>query len=94
MAIASILSEEDVIKVHSSRSSADFGRIEFLEIVHVEDPKILYKSAGKHFFFVAGLAVGTSECKDSDFGSGRVLLPWIAQQSLGQQSAELLGFVS
>ena len=46
-----------------------FGRIEFLEIVHVERPKIIYRSEEKHFFFLAGLAVRTSECSDSDFES-------------------------
>jgi hypothetical protein len=79
MAIASTLNEEEIGHVHHDRSSVEFGRIEFLEIVHVENPKILYKSPGRHFFFLAGLAVCTSECGDDDFGSGRVLLPWLSQ---------------
>jgi hypothetical protein len=79
MAIASMVNEEEISRVHHNRSSVDFGRAEFLEIVHVENPRILYKSLGRHFFFLAGLAVCTSECSDEDFGSGRVLLPWISQ---------------
>jgi len=79
LAIASTVNEEEIDQVHRNRSSVEFGKAEFLEIVHVEDPKILYKSLGLHFFFVAGLAVCTSECRDDDFGSGRVLLPWISQ---------------
>jgi len=79
MAIASMVNEEEIGKVHHNRSSVEFGRVEFLEIVHVENPRILYKSLGRHFFFLAGLAVCTSECADDDFGSGRVLLPWMAQ---------------
>ena len=79
MAIASTVSEEEIGHVHHNRSSVEFGRTEFLEIVHVENPRVLYKSVGLHFFFLAGLAVCSSECRDDDFDSGRVLLPWISQ---------------
>jgi hypothetical protein len=79
MAIVSTLNEEEIGLVHRNQSSVEFGRVEFLEIVHVENPRILYKSLGRHFFFLAGLAVCTSECRDDDFGSGRVLLPWMSQ---------------
>ena len=77
--MASILGEEDVGRLHHHRGEVEFGRVEFLEIVHVENPRILYKSSGRHFFFVAGLAVCTSECRDDDFGASRVLLPWITR---------------
>ena len=76
--MASMMTEEDVGRVHGSRSSVDFGRVEFLEIIHVERPRIIYKSQTKHFFFLAGLAVCTSECTDSDFSAGQVLLPWFS----------------
>jgi hypothetical protein len=79
MAIAPMLNEEEVGLVRDNRNSVEFGRAEFLEIVHVEDPRILYKGLGTHFFFLAGLAVCTSECMDDDFGKGRVLLPWVTQ---------------
>jgi hypothetical protein len=58
-------------------SEAGFGKIEFLEIIHVEKPRIIYKSGTKHFFFLAGLAVSTEECSDSDFGQGHLVLPWL-----------------
>ena len=74
-----IVTEEEIGHIHHNRSSVEFGRAEFLEIVHVENPKIVYKSVGLHFFFIAGLAVCTSECVDEDFGSRRVVLPWISQ---------------
>ena len=80
MEIACRMDEEDMGQaIHDPRSSVEFGRVEFLEIVHVENPRILYKSLGRHFFFLAGLAVSTSECRDEDFGSSRVVLPWISQ---------------
>ena len=80
MEIASMMDEgETGQNIHDPRSTVEFGRVEFLEIVHVENPRILYKSLGRHFFFLAGLAVSTSECRDEDFGSCRVVLPWISQ---------------
>lgn len=81
MAMASALTEEEVGRVHGSRSTVDFGRVEFLEIVHVERPRIIYRGASKHFFFLAGLAVCTSECSDSDFASGHVVLPWLTESA-------------
>lgn len=77
MAMASIIGEEEIGKVQGHRSEADFGRVEFLEIVHVEKPKIIYTGSGKHFFFLAGLAVSTTQCSDSDFGPDHLLLPWL-----------------
>ena len=78
MAIASTIGEEEISRLHDWNSSVEFGRTEFLEIVHIENPQILYKSLGRHFFFLAGLAVCTSECRDDDFGQNRVLLPWLS----------------
>lgn len=80
MAMASIIGEEEIGLVQGHRSEADFGRVEFLEIVHVEKPKIIYKSSTKHFFFLAGLAVSTSRCTDTDFGPEHVVLPWLSVQ--------------
>lgn len=79
MSTQTTVGEEEIGHLHRTGSTVEFGRTEFLEIVHVENPKILYKSSGRHFFFLAGLAVSTSECSDEDFGSGRVVLPWISQ---------------
>jgi hypothetical protein len=77
MAMASILTDEEIGRMQGNISEADFGRIEFLEIIHVEKPRIIYKSGAKHFFFLAGLAVSTKECSDSDFGSDHLMLPWL-----------------
>ena len=81
MAMASALTEEEVGRVHGSKSAVDFGRIEFLEIIHVERPRIIYRSEEKHFFFLAGLAVCTSECVDADFETGHIVLPWLTQRA-------------
>jgi hypothetical protein len=80
MTMASTLTEEEVGRVHGGRSAVDFGKVEFLEIVHVEQPRIIYRSQDKHFFFLAGLAVRTSECTDVDFESGHILLPWLSER--------------
>lgn len=76
--MASVIPNEDIGHAYGDRSSVDFGRMEFLEIVHVESPRIIYRKGQKHFFFLAGLAVCTSECSDSDFTSDEILLPWIS----------------
>ncbi|GEM_PF-3374457 len=81
MAMESAMTEEEVGRVHGSSGAVDFGRIEFLEIINVEKPRIIYRSQGKHFFFLAGLAVRTSECTDSDFESSHVLLPWLSESA-------------
>ena len=78
MAMASTMTDEDVGVAQGNISEAGFGRVEFLEIVHVERPKIIYSTGDKHFFFLAGLAVSTRECIDSDFGSEHLLLPWLS----------------
>jgi hypothetical protein len=80
MTMASTLTEEEVGRVHGGRSAVDFGKVEFLEIVHVEQPRIIYRSQDKHFFFLAGLAVRTSECADVDFESRHILLPWLSER--------------
>jgi len=79
--MASALTDEEIGRIHEGRSAVDFGRIEFLEIVHVEKPKIIYRGERKHFFFLAGLAVCTSECSDSDFERSHVILPWLSERA-------------
>lgn len=78
MVMASTMTEEEVGQAQGNISEAGFRRIEFLEIVHVERPKIIYASGAKHFFFLAGLAVSTKECTDSDFGPEHLVLPWLS----------------
>lgn len=77
MAITSVVSEDEIHHLHNNKGVVEFGRIEFLEIVQAENPRIIYKKDGTHFFFVAGLSVSTTGCSDGDFGAGRLLLPWM-----------------
>lgn len=78
MALASTITEEEIGRLQGHISEADFGRIEFLEIVHVEKPRIIYTDGTKHFFFLAGLSVSSKGCSDSDFGSDHLVLPWLS----------------
>jgi hypothetical protein len=78
MAMATTITEEEIGRLQGNISEAEFGRVEFLEIVQVEKPRIIYTSGTKHFFFLAGLAVSTQECHHSDFGSEHILLPWLS----------------
>jgi hypothetical protein len=78
MAMATTITEEEIGRLQGNISEAEFGRVEFLEIVQVEKPRIIYTSGTKHFFFLAGLAVSTQECDHSDFGSEHILLPWLS----------------
>jgi len=71
------ITEEEIGQLQHNLTEADFGRTEFLEIVHVERPNIIYRCGRKHFFFLACLAVTTRECSDSDFANGHLLLPWL-----------------
>lgn len=74
--MTSAITEEEIGRLQHHMTEADFGRVEFLEIVHVERPGIIYASEGKHFFFLAGLAVSSRDCSDSDF-EGQLVLPWL-----------------
>jgi len=78
MAMASVVDEEQMAAVQEHWSEADFGKVEFMEIINVEKPKIIYKSPTKHFFFLAGLAVSSGQCSDSDFGPEHLILPWLS----------------
>lgn len=80
MALVPTITEEEIGRLQGHISEADFGRIEFLEIVHIEKPRIIYTDGTKHFFFLAGLSVSTKGCSDSDFGSEHLLLPWLSNQ--------------
>ena len=77
MAMTTTMTDEEIGRLQHNITEADFGKVEFLEIVHVERPRIIYTNGKKHFFFLAGLAVTTGECSDSDFEKEHLLLPWL-----------------
>jgi hypothetical protein len=44
-----------------------FERQEFLELVDVAQPKIIYKRGNMHFFAFDGFVMYTMQCQDRDF---------------------------
>ena len=52
---------------HTSSYRVKFKRKEFLELVEIAKPEILYQKGRMHFFAFDGFAMYTFECKDSDF---------------------------
>ena len=52
---------------HTSSYRVKFRRKEFLELVEIAKPKIIYQTGRMHFFAFDGFTMYTFECKDSDF---------------------------
>jgi len=58
---------------HTSSYRVKFKRKEFLELVGIAKPKIIYHRKRMHFFAFDGFVMYTFECKDSDFPEQKVL---------------------
>ena len=56
-----------VASQHSSSYRVKFQRREFLELVEIAQPKIIYHRKRMHFFAYDGFVMYTFECDDSDF---------------------------
>jgi hypothetical protein len=52
---------------HSSSYRVKFKRKEFLELINIANPQIIYHRGRMHFFAYDGFVMYTFECKDSDF---------------------------
>lgn len=52
---------------HSSSYRVKFRRKEFLELVRIAKPRIIYHRKRMHFFAFDGFVMYTFECEDSDF---------------------------
>jgi len=52
---------------HTSSYRVKFKRKEFLELVEIAKPKIIYQTGRMHFFSFDGFAMYTFECENSDF---------------------------
>jgi len=52
---------------HTSSYRVKFGRREFLELVEIAKPKIIYRTKRIHFFAYDGFVMYTFDCEDSDF---------------------------
>jgi hypothetical protein len=53
--------------VHTSSYRVKFRRREFLELVEIAQPKIIYHRRRMHFFAYDGFVMYTFETEDSDF---------------------------
>ena len=67
MAIAGAVTAATVAAQHTSSYRVKFKRKEFLELVEIAEPKIIYQTGRMHFFAHDGFVMYTFECKDSDF---------------------------
>jgi len=52
---------------HTSSYRVKFKRKQFLELVEITKPEIIYQTGRMHFFAYDGFAMYTFECEDSDF---------------------------
>ena len=52
---------------HSSSYRVKFMRREFLELVEIAKPRIIYHRKRMHFFAYDGFVMYTFECEDRDF---------------------------
>jgi hypothetical protein len=56
-----------VASMNSSSYRVKFRRREFLELVEIAKPIVIYQTGRMHFFAFDGFAMYTFECEDSDF---------------------------
>ena len=52
---------------HTSSYRVKFKRKQFLELVEIAKPEIIYQTGRMHFFAFDGFAMYKFECEDSDF---------------------------
>lgn len=53
--------------ITASSYRVKFRREEFLELVEIAKPSIIYQSGRMHFFAYDGFVMYTFQCKDEDF---------------------------
>jgi len=52
---------------HTSSYRVKFRREQFLDLIEIAKPKIIYHTGRMHFFAYDGFVMYTFECKNSDF---------------------------
>ncbi|MBL7168296.1 hypothetical protein ISS40_06445 [Candidatus Bathyarchaeota archaeon] len=72
MATAGATGGATAAAMHTSSYRVKFLRREFLELVDIAKPRIIYHRRRMHFFAFDGFVMYTFECEDSDF-SQRVM---------------------
>ncbi len=56
-----------IAATHTSSYRVKFRRKEFLELVEIAKPKIIYQKGRMRFFAFDGFVMYTFECEDGDF---------------------------
>ncbi|MGD2066146.1 MAG: hypothetical protein PVI43_03125 [Candidatus Bathyarchaeota archaeon] len=67
MATAGATTAAVAAAMQTSSYRVKFKRKEFLELVEIANPKIIYQTGRMHFFAFDGFVMYTFECKDGDF---------------------------
>jgi len=67
MAVAGGATAATIVAQHTSSYRVKFKRKEFLELVEIAKPNIIYQTGRMHFFAFDGFTMYTFECEDSDF---------------------------
>lgn len=67
MAVAGAVVAATAASQHTSSYRVKFKRKEFLDVMELAKPKIIYHSRKMHFFAFDGFVMYTFECQNSDF---------------------------
>ena len=67
MATAGATTAAVIAAQHTSSYRVKFKRKQFLELVEMAKPKIIYQTGRMHFFAFDGFVMYSFECEDSDF---------------------------
>jgi len=67
MATAAVMVPIIAAAQHTSSYRVKFKRKEFLELVEIAKPRMIYHRGRMHFFSFDGFVMYTFECKNSDF---------------------------
>ncbi|WGM89788.1 MAG: hypothetical protein IAX21_04490 [Candidatus Bathyarchaeota archaeon] len=67
MATAGVTTAAVIAAQHTSSYRVKFKRKQFLELVEIAKPKIIYQTGRMYFFAFDGFVMYSFECEDSDF---------------------------
>lgn len=67
MVVAGAMTPVMVAAAHTSSYRVKFRHSEFLELVEIANPKIIYRTKRIHFFAYDGFVMYTFDCEDRDF---------------------------
>jgi len=62
-----------IATMQASSYRVKFRREQFLELVEISRPSIIYRRGSNHFFAFDGFVVYSQQCKDDDFPDQKVI---------------------